>query len=125
MITTSYDPEADAFAARFAPQDATSAETREVAPGVMLDFDAEGNVIGVEVLSIRFAPFRALPRLAESKVGRRMSFGRSAHTHQILRLSYAQCSSAWRWRRRQSRLPGSQFTWICLMCRRIAFHRPI
>lgn len=53
MIKTSYDPEADAFAARFAPQDATSAETREVAPGVMLDFDAEGNVIGVEVLSIR------------------------------------------------------------------------
>jgi len=53
MIKTSYDPEADAFAARFAPDGAVTAETREVAPGVMLDFDAEGNVIGVEVLSLR------------------------------------------------------------------------
>ena len=53
MIKTSYDPEADAFAARFAPPGAATAETREVTPGVMLDFDAEGNVIGVEVLSIR------------------------------------------------------------------------
>ena len=53
MIKTSYDQEADAFAARFAAAGAATAETREVAPGVMLDFDAEGNVIGVEVLSIR------------------------------------------------------------------------
>jgi uncharacterized protein YuzE len=53
MIKTSYDPEADAFAARFAPAGAATAETREVAPGVMLDFDAQGNVIGVEVLSVR------------------------------------------------------------------------
>ena len=52
MIKTSYDPEADAFAARFAPAKTTTAETREVAPGVMLDLDAEGDVIGVEVLSI-------------------------------------------------------------------------
>jgi uncharacterized protein YuzE len=53
MIKTSYDPEADAFAARFAPAGAATAETREVAPGVMLDFDAQGNVIGVGVLSVR------------------------------------------------------------------------
>ena len=53
MIKTSYDPEADAFAARFAPTGAATAETREVAPGIMLDFDTEGTVIGVEVLSIR------------------------------------------------------------------------
>jgi uncharacterized protein YuzE len=53
MIKTSYDPEADAFAARFAPLGSVAAETREVAPGVMLDFDAEGNVIGIEVLSVR------------------------------------------------------------------------
>jgi uncharacterized protein YuzE len=53
MIKTSYDPEADAFAARFAPYGAVTAETREVAPGVMLDFDSEGSVIGIEVLSLR------------------------------------------------------------------------
>ncbi len=53
MIKTSYDPEADAFAARFAPAGAATVETREAAPGVMLDFDADGNVIGIEVLSIR------------------------------------------------------------------------
>jgi uncharacterized protein YuzE len=53
VIKTSYDPEADAFAARFAPAGVATAETREVAPGVMLDFDAEDNVSGVEVLSIR------------------------------------------------------------------------
>ncbi len=52
MIKTSYDPEADAFAAYFGPVGTTSVETREVAPGVLLDFDAGGNVIGVEVLSV-------------------------------------------------------------------------
>lgn len=52
MIRTSYDPQADAFSARFAPQGLTIADTREVAPGVMVDFDAYGDVIGVEVLSV-------------------------------------------------------------------------
>ena len=54
MIRTSYDPEADAFAARFAPDGAVTTETREVAPGVMLDLDAAGNVIGVEVLLLAY-----------------------------------------------------------------------
>ena len=53
MIETCYDPEADAFSARFTPHGALTAETREVAPGVMLDFDTVGTVIGVEVLSVR------------------------------------------------------------------------
>ena len=53
MMRTSYDPEADAFYARFAPDRAAISETREVAPGVMLDLDAEGNMIGIEVLSVR------------------------------------------------------------------------
>jgi uncharacterized protein YuzE len=52
MMRTSYDPEADAFAVRFAPKGAPIANTEEVAPGVMLDFDADGKVIGVEVLSV-------------------------------------------------------------------------
>jgi len=51
MITTTYDPEADALYVRLAPRDAQ--DTREIAPGVMLDFDARGQVIGIEVLSVR------------------------------------------------------------------------
>lgn len=47
-----YDPAADAFYARFAPQGLTIADTREVAPGVMVDFDASGDVVGIEVLSV-------------------------------------------------------------------------
>lgn len=53
MMRTSYDPEADAFYARFAPDSAQITETREVAPGVMLDLDATGNLVGVEVISVR------------------------------------------------------------------------
>lgn len=51
MITT-YDPDADAFYARFAPAGAIVFETKEVAPGVMIDLDAAGHLIGVEVLSV-------------------------------------------------------------------------
>ena len=39
MIKTSYDPEADAFYAYFAPDGAVVASTAEVAPGVMVDLD--------------------------------------------------------------------------------------
>ncbi len=37
----------------FGPEDTKSVETEEVAPGVMLDFDSEGRVIGIEVLGVR------------------------------------------------------------------------
>jgi uncharacterized protein YuzE len=53
MMKTSYDPEADAFAAWFAPEGVRSDRTDEVAPGVFVDFDAAGRAIGVEVLSVR------------------------------------------------------------------------
>jgi uncharacterized protein YuzE len=53
MMKTTYDPEADAFYGRFAPDSAEIAETREAAPGVMLDLDAAGNLVGIEVLSVR------------------------------------------------------------------------
>ena len=52
MIRMDYDPEADAFAVNFAPKEAY-ADSAEVAPGVILDFDADGQVIGVEVLKVR------------------------------------------------------------------------
>ena len=52
MIRTSYDPEADAMFIWFGPEGVKSAETEEVAPGIMLDFDTDGRVIGVEVLGV-------------------------------------------------------------------------
>jgi uncharacterized protein YuzE len=35
------------------PEDAISVETREVSPGIMLDYDAGRRVIGIEVLGSR------------------------------------------------------------------------
>ena len=52
-MRTSYDPEADAFYAQFAPEGTAVAETREVSPGVMIDVDASGMMIGMEVLGVR------------------------------------------------------------------------
>ena len=52
MMRTSYDPEADAMFVWFGPEGVKSAETEEVAPGVMLDFDDTGEVIGVEILYV-------------------------------------------------------------------------
>jgi uncharacterized protein YuzE len=52
-MRTSYDPEADAMFVRFAPDGVTSARTEEVAEGVLLDFEAEGKVIGIEVLAVK------------------------------------------------------------------------
>lgn len=60
-MKASYDPEADAFYARFAPDATPIAETREVVPGVMLDLDATGNLVGVEVLSVRLRDAGAYP----------------------------------------------------------------
>jgi uncharacterized protein YuzE len=52
MIRTSYDPEADAMFVWFRPEGVESARTEEVSPGIMLDFDSEGRVIGIEVLDV-------------------------------------------------------------------------
>ena len=52
MMRTTYDPEADAMFIWFGAEGMTSAETEEVAPGIMLDFDASGRVIGIEVLNV-------------------------------------------------------------------------
>jgi uncharacterized protein YuzE len=53
MMKTSYDPEADAFSVWFAPEGVQADHTREVAPGVLVDFDAHGNALGIEVLSVQ------------------------------------------------------------------------
>ncbi len=52
MMRTTYDPEADALFVWFGPEGISSANTEEVAPGIMLDFDIEGRVIGIEVLDV-------------------------------------------------------------------------
>lgn len=52
MIRTSYDPEVDAMFVWFGPEDVKSAGTEEVAPGIILDFDSDGRVIGIEVLDV-------------------------------------------------------------------------
>ena len=52
MIRTSYDPEADAMFVWFGPEGVQSVGTEEVSPGIMLDFDSEGRVIGIEVLDV-------------------------------------------------------------------------
>jgi uncharacterized protein YuzE len=52
MMRTTYDPEADAMFVWFGPEGTKSVETEEVAPGIMLDFDSDGRVIGIEVLGV-------------------------------------------------------------------------
>jgi uncharacterized protein YuzE len=53
MIKTSYDPAADAMFIWLAPESAKVAQTEEVAPGIILDYDDSGSVIGIEVLDLR------------------------------------------------------------------------
>lgn len=48
-----YDQDADAFYARFAPDSTPIVETTEVAPNVNIDLDARGNLVGFEVLHVR------------------------------------------------------------------------
>jgi uncharacterized protein YuzE len=47
-MKTHYDPEADALYVRFAEDKVV--ESEEVRPGVVLDFDAEGRIVAMEVL---------------------------------------------------------------------------
>lgn len=49
-----YDPEADALSLRLSDGAVDSSE--EVGPNVVLDFDAEGRVVGIEVLFVSELP---------------------------------------------------------------------
>ena len=51
--SATYDPEADALGVYFAPPGGQYDGSEEIAPGVTLDYDAEGRVIGVEILHLR------------------------------------------------------------------------
>jgi uncharacterized protein YuzE len=48
MMKSRYDPEADALYVSFS--DAPIIESEEVRPGFILDFDADGRAVGIEVL---------------------------------------------------------------------------
>lgn len=52
-MTTTYDPEADAAYVRLAPTGTRIESTREVEPGLILDLDREGRLVGIEVLNVR------------------------------------------------------------------------
>ena len=54
MIKTNYDPEADVLHIGFAREGATYDGAQEVAPGVFIEFDKDGQPIGVEITSIRW-----------------------------------------------------------------------
>ena len=49
-MNSRYDTETDALYVRFA--DVAVAESEEVRPGVVLDFDAEGRIVAVEILDV-------------------------------------------------------------------------
>ncbi len=49
-ISTTYDPEADAAYLRAGQGEIT--RTEEVAPGIVLDFTAEGGLVGIEILDV-------------------------------------------------------------------------
>ena len=54
-----YDPAADAmylYLTERTAGDPKVARTKEVAPGLMLDFDRDGRVIGIEMLSVSQLP---------------------------------------------------------------------
>jgi len=50
-MKVSLDEQADALYIRF--EEAKIAESEEVSPGVMLDFDAQGRVVGIEMLNVK------------------------------------------------------------------------
>jgi len=47
-MKTRYDPEVDALYLRFS--DSAVTESEEVRPGIVFDFDAEGRLVGLEIL---------------------------------------------------------------------------
>lgn len=63
-MKTRYDPDVDALTIRLT--DTPIDSSQEVAPNVVLDFDAEGRVVGLEILhASRTAAPGLLPRAAE------------------------------------------------------------
>ena len=61
-MRTSCNPETDAFYVRFAPEVVVIESTQQVVAGVMLDLDAEGRLVGIEVLGVQ-ARHQSTPEL--------------------------------------------------------------
>ena len=57
-----FDPAADALYVSLSDQ--TILESEEVQPGVILDFDVSGKVVGVEILSVSKRENKPLPQAA-------------------------------------------------------------
>jgi len=53
LWTARYDALEDVAYFRIAPKGKEIAETREVAPGVMIDLDTAGDIVGIEVIRLR------------------------------------------------------------------------
>ena len=51
-MRTEHDLQADALYIQLGPDGTKAEETREIAPGVMLDLDASGELIGIEITSV-------------------------------------------------------------------------
>lgn len=68
MMKTSYDPEVDAMSITFRE---TTVNSKRVAEGVALDFDAEGHLAGIEMLDAvrRLGASDTLRHLALENVG--------------------------------------------------------
>jgi uncharacterized protein YuzE len=48
VVSMKYDPQVDVLRLRF--NDAAIEESEQVEPGVILDFDEAGNIVGIELL---------------------------------------------------------------------------
>ena len=66
MIQTTYDPEADVLNVKFGPPGAQSDGHQEVAPGVYVEYDRAGNVIGLEVTSVHLRQAAKEPAAARN-----------------------------------------------------------
>ncbi len=62
-IPTNYDADADEVYLRIMPAGTNVSVTRELEPGLMLDFDEAGRIIGIEVLYV--STRSSLPAAAE------------------------------------------------------------
>ena len=61
-----FDPEADALYIRLAEWEIN--ESEEVRPGIVLDYDVDGRVVGIEVLGVQQRLPEARPAITEMEV---------------------------------------------------------
>jgi uncharacterized protein YuzE len=57
-----FDPQADAAYLEISNEDAVT--TQQLEPGIIADYDAKGNIVGIEILSISKRKNTPLPKAA-------------------------------------------------------------